>query len=177
MKFWQRVHWFATPLCNEKCKFCFRPGFQFEDSPEVVQTLATRLANNDVREVIFTGGEPLLLKSLDSGLKILNDAKINTSIHTNATLLTTNRLKSLTELVDEIAIPIDSLDKQTQEYLRGPDCLLKVKKVLRQLQDKKVRIGIHPVATKANINHLPHIYDFLKKEDLTIGIFMSIIQI
>ncbi len=151
MEFWQRAHWFATSLCNEICKFCFRPEFQFEDSPEVTQTLATKLVNNDIKEVIFTGGEPLLLKSLDSGLKTLSNANIYTGIHTNATLLTPKRLESLATLVDEIAIPIDSLDKQTQEYLRGTDCLLKVKKIFRQLQDLNIKIGIHTVATKANI--------------------------
>lgn len=161
MEFWQRIHWFATSDCNEKCRFCFKPEFKFKDSPERMRFLATTLIDNNVEEVIFTGGDPLLLKSLYLGLEILNEAGVDISIHTNATLLTENKLEDLENLVDEIAIPIDSLDRKKQKYLRRTDCLSKEKKVFKQLQNKKVRIGIHTVATGLNIKDIPKIYDYL----------------
>jgi MoaA/NifB/PqqE/SkfB family radical SAM enzyme len=163
MKFWQRVHWFATTACNEKCRFCFKPEFKFEDSPEVMRSLATMLADNGVRQVVFTGGEPLLLKSLDSGLEVLKDGGVDVSVHTNATLLNLRKLRNLAGLVDEIAIPIDSTNRQTQRYLRKADCLPKVKRIYKQLQNQKVRVGVHTVATALNIDHIPKIYDFLCK--------------
>lgn len=162
MEFWQRVHWFATSKCNLNCKYCFKPDFQHEDSKEAVEKFAKMLAENGIREVIVTGGEPLLLEHLDDGLRVLADKRIDVSVHTNATLIDKKRLDGLVELVDEIAIPIDSMHRGTQAYLRQSACLSKVKSVLEQLQEKKVRIGIHTVATDINISHMPSIYRFLR---------------
>lgn len=164
MQFWKRVHWFVTSDCNQKCRFCFKPNFKCDSSLERVQAITESLVENKVNEVIFTGGEPLLLEGLNVSLETLMNAGIDTSIHTNATLLTSSKIKHLTNLVNEIAIPIDSIDRRTQKYLRRSDCLPKIKKVFNQLQDQRVRIGIHTVATSLNINHLPKIYDFLNKK-------------
>lgn len=58
MEFWQRVHWFVTSKCNQKCRFCFKPNLESEDSSKI-ETLSETLTENKVKEVIFTGGEPL----------------------------------------------------------------------------------------------------------------------
>jgi len=161
MRFWQTVHWFYTSLCNEKCRFCFKPVFA--DETDKSRTLAEKLVKGKIKKAVITGGEPLLLGNLEAGLKILNEAGIDTIIHTNATLLNEGRIKSLVGLVDEIAVPIDSMNRNLQEYLRGKDCLLQVKRALKQLEDKDVRIGIHTVATSLNIKDIPEIYRFIKQ--------------
>ncbi len=162
MEFWRKVHWFFTSQCNERCKFCFKPDFS-SGSANTTKTLTNILVNNEVRKVIFTGGEPLLSKDLDASLDILHRNRVYTSVHTNATLLTNDRIRDLAALADEIAIPIDSIDRATQEYLRNTDCLPQIKAALGQLRDTNVRIGIHTVATSANIEELPKIYNFLRK--------------
>lgn len=142
--------------------FCFKPSFDGDPSSTGIR-LADLLVRNKVKEVIFTGGEPLLSTSLEPTLEVLNKSGIDASVHTNAMLLNPSRLENLANLVDEIAVPIDSLDAETQGYLRGGNHLPQVKKVFEQLQDKDVRIGVHTVATALNINHIPEVYDFLSK--------------
>lgn len=161
--FWKTVHWFATSACNENCVYCFKPEFKNEDSEQNTTEIAKTLVAGGVEKVVFTRGEPFLLKSLDAGLETLKQGGLDVSIHTNATLLTPKRIKELLRLVDEIAIPVDSLDRSLQTYLRQKDCLPKVKQVFKQLQDLEVRIGIHTVATPLNIDHIPQIYKFLSK--------------
>lgn len=78
--------------------------------------------------------------------------------------MTKKRLDYLINAVDEIAIPLDSIDRKSQEYLRKTDCLPKIKDILQQLQDKQLRIGIHTVATALNISNIPLIYKFLKNK-------------
>jgi MoaA/NifB/PqqE/SkfB family radical SAM enzyme len=160
MVFWKTVHWFATSKCNEKCKFCFRPRFEREEDDSLA--IAETLADSPIRQAIFTGGEPLLLGKLEDCLRILGGAGIYTGIHTNGILLTPERADRLSELADEIALPLDSMDRETQGYLRGKDCLPQIKRALKQLQNKKVRIGIHTVATAENIGHIPSIYRYLR---------------
>jgi MoaA/NifB/PqqE/SkfB family radical SAM enzyme len=161
MEFWRRIHWFLTTKCNEKCRFCFKPDFGYD--PDNGKVLAQMLADNGVRDVVFTGGEPLLSRSLENTLEVLSRSDIDSSIHTNAMLLTPRRLSNLVPLTSEIAVPIDSTDRETQRYLRRVDCFPQVKRVLEQLQDTDLRIGIHTVATALNINDIPRIYDFIVK--------------
>lgn len=162
MEFWKRVHFFVTSECNERCRFCFKPEFICKGK-ENIETIVNLLASNGVKEVVMTGGEPLLVKDIYRYLRILHDSGIYTAVHTNATLLTENRIESLSEVVDEIDIPIDSINRKKQEYLRKKDCLPKVKQVLKSLQDKELKIGIHTVANSLNINEIEDIYKFLLK--------------
>jgi len=93
MAFWKTVHWFVTSKCNENCKFCFRPRFAEEKGS--AQSLAEKLADSPIKQVVFTGGEPLLLRKLEDCLKILVGAGIDTSIHANGNLLTPEKAESL----------------------------------------------------------------------------------
>jgi len=160
--FWKTVHWFATSKCNEQCVYCFKPEFEHTDTEKNTSQVAKTLVASGVEKVVFTGGEPLLLKSLDTGLEVLKGGGIDISIHTNSTLLTPKRTQSLAGIANEIAIPLDSLDRQTQANLRKTDCLPAFYKAFERLQEKEIRIGIHTVATSANIQHIPQIHEFLK---------------
>ncbi len=162
MKFWERVHWFFTSKCNQQCRFCFKPDFD-SSSSESQLILSRLLADNHIKEVIFTGGEPLLSNSLEASLEILSKAGIYTSIHTNANLLNPKRLSDLVALTDDIAIPLDSTDREVQAYLRKSDCLPQIENVLSQLQAYDIKIGIHTVATSVNISHVPQIYESINK--------------
>jgi len=159
MEFWQRVHWFVTSGCNQKCKFCFKPDFK-PGNGKNIENLAEIISENKVKEVIFTGGEPLLAEGLYSGLKILHNNKVDISLHTNGTLLENFDYS----LVNEIAVPLDSMDEEMQDYLRGVKHFQNIKKAFEQLQDKKLRIGIHTVATDLNISGIHKIYSFLKNK-------------
>lgn len=160
MEFWQRVHWFFTSKCNERCKFCFKPDFDCGTGKNS-QRVSEVLCQNGVKEVIFTGGEPLLSKKLELNLGILKQAGIYTSLHTNATLLDEKRLDGLVGILDDIAIPIDSVRRNLQAYLRETDCLPKIRQALKMLRQTQLKIGIHTVATDENMNNIPAIYRFL----------------
>lgn len=162
MEFWQKVHWFTTPNCTRKCRMCFRPIFKRDNDFSTSKKLA-RILSKNVKEIVFGGGEPLMFGGLDNVIEILHNSKLDISIHTNADLLTPKRLEYLTEKIDEIAIPLDSLHPQTQTYLRGSGALTTFKKAFERLQDTSLRIGIHTVATAVNIYHLPAIYQYLKQ--------------
>jgi MoaA/NifB/PqqE/SkfB family radical SAM enzyme len=162
MEFWKRVHFFITSDCNERCRFCFKPDFECKDKENIGRIVNT-LATNGVKEVIITGGEPLLVKNLDRYLRTLHDSEIYTAIHTNATLLNKKIIEDISEIVDEIDIPLDSINRKKQEYLRKKDCLPQIKEVLKRLQDKDIKIGMHTVANRLNIDEIPEIYDFLLK--------------
>jgi MoaA/NifB/PqqE/SkfB family radical SAM enzyme len=171
MEFWQRIHYFTTDKCNEQCRYCFKPNFakgQFENhDQEILPQLV--LNGGGVKQIIYTGGEPLIFDFLKGGLwnslGYLMGHGVDTSVHTNAMYLNKSNLKALSSLTNEIAIPIDSMDSGLQANLRRIDCLDHVLGVFDQLQGKGVRIGIHSVFTDLNRNEMPKIYEFLSKHN------------
>lgn len=163
MEFWQTVHWFVTSKCNLNCMYCFKPNFTSHISKKRVNKLAEIIAANPIKKVIFTGGEPLLVEHLFDILKVLKDAGIYTIVHTNAMRSDNKRIKELSTLVDDIAIPIDTTKREVQAKLRRKDCLPHLKMVYRQLQNEDIAIGIHTVATSLNISDIPLIYNFLQQ--------------
>jgi MoaA/NifB/PqqE/SkfB family radical SAM enzyme len=60
------VVWEVTKRCNLKCPHCCNnAGPDYEDLSQVdADRLLTIIANNGVKEIYFSGGEPLLWKPL-----------------------------------------------------------------------------------------------------------------
>jgi len=164
MEFWQKVHWFTTTDCTRKCRICFRPIFSTQKAR--AEKLAEILAKN-AKKVVLTGGESLLFGELDRVIEILNAGGVDISLHTNADLLTKKRLEYLASRVDEIAIPIDSLHPQTQDYLRGPKAIKSFKRAYEMLQDTNLRVGVHTVVTAINASHVNAIYDYICRGKFT----------
>jgi EF-P beta-lysylation protein EpmB len=73
----------ATGECAIRCRFCFRRNMRYKKSNDLPQRLAKILEKKQtIKEVILSGGEPLMLK--DSELKALFKAipkNINIRIH------------------------------------------------------------------------------------------------
>ena len=148
------------------CLYCFRARFKENDeSEERVNHLAGILADNDVRQITIGGGEPEIVPSLDSALRILKQAGIYTDLHTNGLTLSKKRLTELTQLVDSVAIPIDSTNRKIQRKLRRKDYLSQFLQAAKNIKQQGMRLGIHTVATSLNIDGILQIYDFLQKND------------
>ncbi len=159
MQFWQHIHWYLTDRCNLDCTYCFAPRIEDNiESTERLSLLAKILVDNEIERVTITGGEPTLVKGLENVLQILREANIYTSLHTNGTTISRNRIQELKELVDEIAIPIDSMKAESQRELRGIDYLPMFEMAIKEIQEAKIDLVYHTVATAFNVNDLPEIY-------------------
>lgn len=156
------IHWYITGRCNLDCSYCFKPNLKCNESKEQIETIATILANNSIKHVTIGGGEPTLVKSLDNALKILKEADVYTSIHTNALKLTSERVYQLRDLVDDIAIPIDSMDPKIQGELKGIDYLPIFKTVIKDIQKNDIGLVYHTVFTAINHKSIEKIYDYIK---------------
>lgn len=153
------IHWYLTSRCNMKCSFCFKP--EFSGKPRLHE-LSEVLAQEDVDRVTITGGEPTLIKSLEEILTRLKKAGVYTSLHTNGLLLDRDKIDRLKDVVGDIAVPLDSMNRQTQAELRGMDYLPEAKRVIRDLQDARVKLGVHTVFSAFNALSIPSIHRFLR---------------
>lgn len=160
----EHIHWYITDRCNLDCGYCFKPKFPYNGNESRNVNLAHILANSSATKVILGGGEPSIVKNLAEVINILKQGGKYVSLHTNGLLLDDNTISELE--VDDIAIPIDSTDKDTQRELRGEKFLAIIDKLphlASTILRRGMGLGYHTVFTAINHLDIPEIYDFIKK--------------
>jgi len=112
------VNWHLISACNYRCRFCFARNLgeapvSFDDGVGIIR----KLADMGMDKINFAGGEPLLHPRL---LDYCADAKeygMTVSITTNGSLLNENMIMKMQDIVDWIALSIDSGSEQTEALL------------------------------------------------------------
>lgn len=164
----ERMHWFLRRDCNlERCAYCFGPLPEDKISPERDAQLARVLVENGVREVILGGGEPTLARNLEEVMGILKEGGVYVSLHTNGLLLTDERLERWEGLVDDIALPIDAVDRNIQRQLRGEGFMRVFDNLMEwtnKINNKGIEMGWHTVFTAANGSEVPAIYRMINEQ-------------
>lgn len=159
----EHIHWYITDSCNLDCGYCFKPKFSYNRNESRNISLAHLLANSGVTKVTLGGGEPTLVKNLAEVTYILKQSGKYVSLHTNGLLLDNNVISELD--VDDIALPIDSIDRDTQKELRGKNFLATIDELPHLgsiILRKGIGLGYHTVFTAINHQNIPEIYDFIK---------------
>ncbi len=113
-----------TNRCNLKCNHCcvsatFGEGneaMSLEDWKQIID----KLHGVDLKEVIFTGGEPLIRSDF---FEIANYAKerlkCGFSLMTNGTLINVENAKRLVKIFDNYSFSLDGVDEETCAPVRG----------------------------------------------------------
>ena len=164
----EHIHWYVYDGCNLDCVPCFRPHIGYRAPPKRVEEIAYLLVDNGVKKVTLTGGEPLLQMHLDEALKILKWGDVYVSLHTNGTFLTSSRIPSLSGLVDDIGVPIDSMNRALQKAIRDEFFLPfydRLYYMAEAINENGMDIGYHTIFTMANHEEMAAIYDFINAQD------------
>ncbi|MBU3913625.1 MAG: radical SAM protein [Nanoarchaeota archaeon] len=158
---WGHVHWFLTGRCNLECTHCFRPKIGGKEDSGKIRELA-EILRECAEKVSFTGGEPTLVRGFQDVLSSFKHKGVYISLHTNGISID-GKVSDLASLVDDIAVPLDSLDRETQRFLKGRDYLPISLRVINQVRAAGIDLGIHTVFNDTNAGHIPRIYRFLRK--------------
>lgn len=164
-----------TDRCNLRCEYCMPPeGFEWLpgsdalSDDEVVRLVTVAVERLGIREVRFTGGEPLLRKGLEriiaatSALRTADGAAPETSLTTNGLGLE-RRVDGLVAAgLTRINVSLDSLDRETYAAMARRDRLADVLVAL----DAAHAAGLRPVKINAvlmrgrNEHEAPDLLDF-----------------
>jgi len=108
--------------CNYKCGFCYAgfvsakqshlPQSELHEIIRQISSLPPTL-ESEVRKVTFAGGEPLLSPTVIEDIAFARAQGLVTSLVTNGSLLTEDRIQRLGPILDWLTISIDSLDAKT----------------------------------------------------------------
>lgn len=163
-----------TDRCNLKCKMC---EYWNQDSKgkgplglKEWEELLDDLEREDVRQIQFTGGEPLISPDLFSIFRAAKSNGFETTLLTNGTLIDEKNCGSILDLVDSIYISLDSPRPQVHDCIRGAagtfektTRAIQLLSEVRKKKGKKAKITVCAIITMMGLHSPKEMLDLVKE--------------
>ncbi len=141
-----------TQRCNLQCIYCHNEGQKkasIEMKTEEIDRILYIARKLGIKEVKFTGGEPLIRNDVLEIVRIGRKHMKDVSMTTNGTLLAPLAKKLKEAGLNRINISLDSVNGERYKKITGKDMVERVKEGIK----KAVEAGLYPV--KVNIVAFP----------------------
>ena len=173
------LYWALTEKCQLRCRYCFyqtgitpRRGASLprEDCDRLISDIAQHF-----QRLVLTGGEPAMHPHLEPLARQAKQLGLEFGIVTNGYALDKQIFEEvLVPYVDIVNVSLDSLDSDTQTWLRPsakrdgyPETLYKG---LEQIVEKRAdfqRVNILQTITRKNIREIEKVSDYCRAHNLT----------
>lgn len=157
------VNWDLTYACPLRCEHCYsesgrRPSRQLAQA-ELLRVADVLLALSPVPEVVFTGGEPLLVKGIVEIAERLRRGGSKLALYTSGYQLRPPLADDLTRLFDRIAVSIDGDAAEVNDRIRGrggafQTALGALEQLEAAARGRPVKLGIECTVVRSNLEHL-----------------------
>jgi len=170
------VYWEITGNCNLFCNHCYQrgrkdyPQLNLESSLEMIDCFA----ENEVKILLLTGGEPLVNSNLFEIIKRSKSYNIDTAVLTNGTLINKRNAEKLAEAnPDTIQISIDGLaDKH--DYIRGDNVFKRVELAIDNLREFEINPLMKLTITASNAEDVLSLVNYCQKNELRLNISLGV---
>lgn len=165
------VNW----ICNLDCPWCWWPEHEaaidtmsIDDWKRVIEVLY----RDWVRNIVFSGWEPLLKKGLINLIKFAKEIWMQTTLSTNGILLPNN--KNILEYVDQLGLPLDWSSHSKNKLMRisktNFNHFESAINAIKLVQDEysKIELTVRSVVTSVSIFDVPNILQSLKNNGINI---------
>lgn len=150
-----------TSRCNLGCDFCFRRLKIKETSFNEIKKIIKKLAEYNVKTLVLSGGEPLLIKNIKQILILAKKEGLKTVLQTNGILLR-RKLKSLASYIDWISTSLDGYNDKTNAIMRSEKQFNTVIRVLPFIKKYKIKVKLGTVVTRKNYKNIKDIGGLIK---------------
>lgn len=159
--------WYITNKCNLNCSYCFvdikDKKSNSEISTEDAKKVIDKLADNEIYQLNFAGGEPLLREDILILAKYARNRGMTIQISTNASHNMPSPLEILKAGFQCIQISLDGINESDHDLIRGNGSF---KKVIGFINDCK-NVGLPIVGAFSiksdNLIHINNIKNFSEK--------------
>lgn len=111
--------WEITTACNLRCRHCLAQAGERIDTEFFTELVIDSLQRLQTKEIVITGGEPLLHPMVLPMLRTLSASGITTMLYTNGILVTKNIAHELSDAgLSYVMISLDGTTKETHEMIR-----------------------------------------------------------
>jgi MoaA/NifB/PqqE/SkfB family radical SAM enzyme/GT2 family glycosyltransferase len=174
----KRIILMITRNCNLKCSFCDIPAaekkekmMQMADAARTIDS-AERLG---VKEIVLTGGEPLLHPHLFEMAELANAKNMKVTLTTNGILIRPNLENILKTKFSCICVSIDGKE-DTHDNLRNHKGAYKdALDAIELLKQHQIDTAVNFVVTNRNISDLEDVYNFFFARNIKV-IFLPVIN-
>ena len=158
-----RICWNLTSKCNWDCKFCYANKNVLEGNLKKQKQIISLLSKQGIKEICFSGGEPLLLNYLPELLGFAKRKGLFVHLSTNGSLLNEEIISKIANFIDVLSIPLDGSEQEIVFHMRGDKTYLKkFAKIIKIVENYKLPLRIFTLVTPFNKDDLLNIYNLLK---------------
>jgi radical SAM protein with 4Fe4S-binding SPASM domain len=181
-RFPAHIYLHMTNACNLKCPYCYNKDdrthkmvLQKENkfaptlTTDEYKHLITRLVEEGIERIFFTGGEPLMrpdVMELAGHARSLS-REVKLEMLTNGILIKGEKLRQICEIFDNVTISLDGHERHLHEHYRGRNTygptvagVRRLVEMRRALGQEKPYVAIVPALTDRNIGFMKEIYEF-----------------
>ena len=156
--------------CNSPCQLCdcWKTKGKVRHSYEELRPLIDWLATKDNKNVMVSGGEPLLHPQVQQICTEINSLGMRVLLNTNGLLLHKAKWIS-SSIVSEVVVSMDGYDPNSYKVIRGIDGYERVWENISELkqQNPNLTVSARLILNKINLFNLPTI--FAKAKELGVA--------
>src|SRR6266446_4277376 len=157
------VTWEITAACNIACVHCLSSSGRRRPRELTTQqslALVDELAEMQVFQIHFGGGEPFIYPGIWQVLEHARDRGLVMCVSTNGTLITQDRARRLAELEPiYFQVSLDGGTPQTNDRIRGEGVFKRAMRGLGLLEAANLSLTINSVLTRYSFNELDRLYE------------------
>ena len=170
-----KVSWEVTYNCNSRCMSCQRwknPGNKNYLSYAEGRRLLAQLADVNVPNISFTGGEPLLRPDIYDLIAYAKSLKMKTSLSSNGLIINEKIVKRICRSgLDILYLSLDGGSPEIHDVLRGVQGSYKrtinaIQLIHGSKEKHKPRVFVNTTVNKKNVTDLMNIAKICKEFDV-----------
>ena len=166
----ESIFWEITAECNLRCRHCNVSADRKligELSYQACLGLIQEWSQMGVREITFSGGEPLLHENFLQLVHAVTRAGMHASLATNGTMITPAVAKELSRFNVSVQVSVDGSCAEIHEKLRGrKNSYKKTMRGVDELLKNGIDVTIGTVVTKLNVEDIPAILELAQRHEV-----------
>jgi radical SAM protein with 4Fe4S-binding SPASM domain len=161
--------------CNFKCAYCYVPGKDVckdEMTREEIRDVIVQAQDLGAGKVVILGGEPMIYPALFEMLEFIGERGLEAEMFTNGYAVTAENARRLFELGVNVALKMNSFDKQLQDELTGvPGSHEIIQSALENLTSSgypsaRPFLAVSTIICRQNISEMPRLWRWLRDREI-----------
>jgi MoaA/NifB/PqqE/SkfB family radical SAM enzyme len=162
------AQWMITRKCNYRCRGCnvWKEQDQRELSAEEIKRGLDILRDLGVVEIVLSGGDPLLRKDAPEIIEYASNLFL-TTVYDNGSMAA-KKIEALRN-VDFVAISIDSLDPEKNDYIKAvPGAWKKAMNAVETLHNEGINVSVTPTISQLNLYEIVDITNYFTQKGIPV---------